>query len=213
MRCNPSVLHEEAIQASSYSQDPYAGHLHLSFNLGRVSIFPPMGHDDPNWETFRPFMRILSVGDPLLLSFSLPEPLKGFVKQESMDVYSACFSALLRIRLSLSRLHASWQHLRNLDEGLWESAGSQRPLRMWHRQALQFTAALQQHIHGQLGSLWAFFQEEISARPRDVDQVAQMHSEYLCKVIIRLCFCPHDTTHTWTSTCVVMRVYLALAGC
>ena len=177
VRCNPSALLEEAIMASSCAQDTYAGRVRLSFCGGRraLEMLGPSA-------SFIPLKPRLTISDPLLMAFSPPEPLKPLFYVETSSAYASCFSMLMRIRICLSRLDKTWKLLKDAEYSFDTSLSMLRSLRMWHRQALQFTSALLQHIYGSLGTIWERFKQDMMSRPRDIDQMAVAHSDYLRQV-------------------------------
>jgi hypothetical protein len=119
--------------------------------------------------------------------------------------YAAVFSALLRLRCCVARLHASWLGLSKPtmveaaaraaeEEGSnggssADSAGAAarsvrrvRSMRLWHRQALHFSGALQQHVAGELlGPVWRQLEEGLGARPVDLAQMRALHAAYLSR--------------------------------
>ena len=154
--------------------------------------------------------------DAVVLSYACPWPHCELLQMQQggaiASAYAACFSVLLRIRACLSRLHASWlclskptlaQRAGMPGGGFVDPEGGQeqqqpggavalnmtnmREVRMWHRQALHFVAALQQHVQGQLlGSCWQALEMGITSRPVDMAQMAGLHSDYL-KQAMRAC--------------------------
>ncbi|KAG1675987.1 hypothetical protein FOA52_014231 [Chlamydomonas sp. UWO 241] len=115
--------------------------------------------------------------------------------------YAAVFSALLRLRCCVARLHASWLGLSkptmveaaaraaeeegasaDIDGASARAARRVRSMRLWHRQALHFSCKLQQHVAGELlGPVWTQLEEGLCDRPVDLGQMRALHSAYLSR--------------------------------
>ena len=214
-----------AYLALSLSATPTAGGVIRLGHTLPASRRPGSVVSDPPQDLLQPFRAQAARLDAVLLSYACPWPHCELLQLQQggaiAGAYAACFSVLLRIRACLSRLHASWLCLSKptmvqragMTGGSFTDLGKEeqqqqagvgvghgmREVRMWHRQALHFVAALQQHVQGQLlGSCWQALEMGITSRPVDMAQMAGLHSDYL-KQAMRACLLQPASTGAVTA--------------